>query len=74
MATTSEHELAEIKRELAELAKQAERLAGRVSEISDRLRRRWQQELIALLPSWPVADYDVGGNRYFDGPVFHRCA
>ena len=28
MATTSEHELAELKRELAELAKQAERLAA----------------------------------------------
>ncbi len=39
MATTSEHELAELKRELAELAKQAERLAGRAREISDRLRR-----------------------------------
>jgi hypothetical protein len=74
MATTSEHGLAELKRELAELAKQAERLAGWAREISDRLERRWQQELTALLPSWPVADYDVGGNRYFDRPVFNRCA
>ncbi len=39
MATTSEHDLAELKRELAELAKQAERLAGRAREISDRLGR-----------------------------------
>ena len=39
MASTSEHELAELKRELAELVKQAERLAGRAREISDRLRR-----------------------------------
>ena len=31
MATTSEHELAELKRELAELAKQAERPAGEIS-------------------------------------------
>ncbi len=37
MVTTSEHDLAELKRELAELAKQAERLAGRAREISDRL-------------------------------------
>jgi hypothetical protein len=37
MATTSEHELVELKRELAELAKQAERMAGKAREISDRL-------------------------------------
>ena len=39
MATTSEHDLAELKRELAEIAKQAERLAGWAREISDRLER-----------------------------------
>jgi hypothetical protein len=37
MATTSEHELVELKRELAELAKQAERMAGKAREISDRM-------------------------------------
>ncbi len=74
MATTSEHELAELKRELAELAKRAERLAGRAWEISDQLGRRWQQKLVAALPSWPGAGCDVGGNRHFDGPMFHRCA
>ncbi len=40
MATTSEHELAELKLELAELTKQAERLAGPAREISDRLEIR----------------------------------
>ena len=35
MATTSEHELAELRRELAELAKQAERLSGRLQALGD---------------------------------------
>jgi hypothetical protein len=39
MATTSDHELAELKRELAELVKQTERLAGWAREISNRLGR-----------------------------------